>query len=227
MAKKRIKHSLFTVALSLVVLPLLCLTSCGSSQKVYPDPHEAEYAARATLYWMQERYGISSDPELERLFELVSAQLGGTLEKKRRWNIVLCDAPTANAYSLGAGYIVLTKRLLGKINNEAQLAAVIAHEMAHEVLGHTKEVTTTVNQPRHHHDIYQELEADETSTTMLYLAGYDPRAAIHTVAQSDNAHIAMQRIHAMEANLFRYPNATEHLGNSRVFKKVWRKRAKL
>ncbi|NOK23071.1 M48 family metalloprotease [Corallococcus carmarthensis] len=49
---------------------------------------------------------------------------------------VLKDTERFNALSAPAGYVFVTRRLLQGVDNEAQLAGVLAHEIAHVVLKH-------------------------------------------------------------------------------------------
>ena len=48
---------------------------------------------------------------------------------------IIKDA-SANAFTSGAGYVFIHAGLLATMENEAQLAMVLAHEIAHEDLGH-------------------------------------------------------------------------------------------
>lgn len=47
------------------------------------------------------------------------------------WTFGVLDNPTVNAFSAPGGYVVLTTGLLGMIENEAQLAGALAHEIGH------------------------------------------------------------------------------------------------
>ncbi|MBZ4375387.1 M48 family metallopeptidase [Corallococcus sp. AS-1-6] len=49
---------------------------------------------------------------------------------------VLKDADSFNALSAPGGYVFVTRRLLQGVDDEAQLAGVLAHEIAHVVLKH-------------------------------------------------------------------------------------------
>lgn len=48
-----------------------------------------------------------------------------------KWTFGVLDSPAVNAYSAPGGYVMVTRGLLEKIDNEAQLAGVLAHEIAH------------------------------------------------------------------------------------------------
>ena len=52
------------------------------------------------------------------------------------WSFGVVDADTINAFAMPGGTIVVTHGLLKRLNNEAELAGVLAHEIAHVVKKH-------------------------------------------------------------------------------------------
>lgn len=59
-----------------------------------------------------------------------------TGRKDINWRYGVIDSPNINAFAAPDGYIFITRGLLKKLNNEAELAGVIAHEMAHVIKRH-------------------------------------------------------------------------------------------
>jgi len=57
-------------------------------------------------------------------------------ERDVRWRFAVVRDLTFNAYSIGDGIIYLTEGAILNVANEAELAAVIAHEMGHQLSGH-------------------------------------------------------------------------------------------
>jgi len=55
-----------------------------------------------------------------------------------RWTFTLLDSPEVNAFALPGGYVYVTRGLLALANNEAELAAVLAHEITHVVAQHVE-----------------------------------------------------------------------------------------
>jgi len=49
---------------------------------------------------------------------------------------VLIESEDINAFAAPGGYVIITKGLYRKLENEAQLAGVLSHEIAHVVRGH-------------------------------------------------------------------------------------------
>jgi predicted Zn-dependent protease len=100
--------------------------------------------------------------------------------------------PVPNAFSLPGGEVYVTTGMLGLLQSEAELAAVLGHEVAHVDLRHCIEryqyaarlkgvgeaadaVRTLVTMQ---YSRFQELDADEAGVRLSVAAGYDPRAAV-------------------------------------------------
>ena len=52
------------------------------------------------------------------------------------WTFRVLDDPTVNAFALPGGYVYVTRGLLGHLNSEAELAAVLGHETGHVTARH-------------------------------------------------------------------------------------------
>lgn len=52
------------------------------------------------------------------------------------WRFGVLDSDNINAFATPGGYVLVTKGLLGRLRNEAELAGVLAHEIAHVVRKH-------------------------------------------------------------------------------------------
>lgn len=138
--------------------------------------------------------------------KLVTHTHGDWPEYKFRFFVV--DSPAINAFAADGGYIYINRGLLSYMTSEAQLAAVLAHEIAHvtkrhlarqrgqQRLGNTAafiaslallngnvgEALRLENAARvsgFGRDM--ELEADEYGASYLYNAGYDPNALIEVL----------------------------------------------
>ena len=99
------------------------------------------------------------------------------------WTFVLVRDARPNAFSVGGGRIYLTEGAIRACETEAELAALLAHEMGHQLSGHFcdppgRSVAGGSAGLRQHIDPRQEREADEASIRLLSAAGYDPRAAL-------------------------------------------------
>ena len=89
----------------------------------------------------QEMGGEDSDPDVRRLVEQVGSRVvhqGGAERTAYQFQFhALADPQTVNAFALPGGQIFITRGLLGRLENEAQLAGVLAHEVGHVVARHS------------------------------------------------------------------------------------------
>ncbi|MDJ0653226.1 MAG: M48 family metalloprotease [Xanthomonadales bacterium] len=152
----------------------------------YPDPELQEYINRIG----QELAAISDRPDLE-------------------YHFTVLDDDLVNAFALPGGYIYITRGMLAHLNSEAELAAVLGHEIGHVTARHSVkrdsqqkllgalaaitsiaakstlagEATNMVGQVMvtgYGRD--QELEADELGAKFMAKAGYETNAVTATVA---------------------------------------------
>lgn len=135
-------------------LALLLLTSVllyGCTADIVPATGERRFLGYT---WQQEVqlgkeadkqvaavFGVYRDPKLERYVEEVGNRVLATSHLRRpdaderflktpvRFTVL--DSPVVNAMALPGGFIYITRGMLSHINNEDQLAAVLAHEIGH------------------------------------------------------------------------------------------------
>jgi predicted Zn-dependent protease len=60
-------------------------------------------------------------------------------EPNERWTFTILDSPVINAFALPGGYVYVTRGLIALADNEAELAAVIGHEIGHITAKHSRE----------------------------------------------------------------------------------------
>jgi predicted Zn-dependent protease len=149
--------------------------------------------------------GVYEDPELEtRLVAMLRQVIAASDEPGRVYRLTLLDSASVNAFALPGGYLYVTRGLLALANDEAEVAAVVAHEIGHVTRRHAiareQEVRTAALIDRVLTDVLsdpsaaqmavlangvslaqfsqnQELEADELGVRTVGRAGYDPYAA--------------------------------------------------
>jgi predicted Zn-dependent protease len=86
------------------------------------------------------------------------------------------------ALSSQTNEIILSAKLIKKINSESQLAFILAHELAHIISGDNSQIWADPI------DAYskskkEELQADQKALEYIIQAGYDPRQALMALAQ--------------------------------------------
>lgn len=62
------------------------------------------------------------------------------------WRFGVIDTDGVNAFAAPAGYVFITRGLLARLDNESELAGILAHEIAHVLHGHY--VNTMIKQDR-------------------------------------------------------------------------------
>jgi predicted Zn-dependent protease len=80
---------------------------------------------------------LVDDPELQRYVNDVGFWVASQSKRKDLpWRFGVIDSPNINAFAAPGGYIVITFGLFSLLENEAQLAGVLGHEISHVVKRH-------------------------------------------------------------------------------------------
>ena len=76
------------------------------------------------------------DPGVERYVNQVGQRLATVADRKLPYEFNVINDSTPNAWALPGGKISINRGLLTELNNEAELAAVLGHEIVHAAAGH-------------------------------------------------------------------------------------------
>lgn len=80
---------------------------------------------------------LLDNPELQRYVNRVGRWIALQTERPDiPWQFGVLDDPDINAFAAPGGYVFITKGLLARMNNEAELAGVLAHEISHVLRKH-------------------------------------------------------------------------------------------
>lgn len=80
---------------------------------------------------------LSQNSNLNRYVSLVGTRVASKSERSAlTWTFGVLASDSVNAFSAPGGYILVTEGLLGMLDTEDELAAVLAHEVAHVVRQH-------------------------------------------------------------------------------------------
>jgi predicted Zn-dependent protease len=149
--------------------------------------------------------GVYSDRPAEIMVaRIVSRLLAAANQPNAQFQVTILDSSEVNAFALPGGYIYVTRGILALASDTSELAAVLAHEIAHVTLRHARARTdrtrtteivdrvitgvfggdtstdATANRTRQSMAAFgqnQELEADREGIKFAGKAGYDPQAA--------------------------------------------------
>ena len=107
------------------------------SDKKHEIPYEREHSIG---YACASKAALAAPMENEKLVNYIHSVAWYLAEATERYDIryklYVIDTDTINAISCPGGYMVLTRGLLELLSDEAELAALLAHEMAHVIAGH-------------------------------------------------------------------------------------------
>lgn len=183
--------------------------STGRSQlDLISEDQVAAMGEQATPELIKEFGGEVESPELRRYVRGVGERLARQVEsefKDIKWEFHVLDSNVLNAFALPPGNVFITTGMLDKLNNEAQLAGVLAHEIGHITAAHVNERVSqqmvaevglgilgqtnqgeVVNMGAQlltqgtllNFSRDQETEADEQGLKYMTRAGYDPQGMV-------------------------------------------------
>lgn len=82
--------------------------------------------------------GLYPDTALQHWIQQFGARLAATSERPDLpWTFRVVDDPVVNAFALPGGFIYVTRGILAHLNSEAELAAVVGHEIGHVTARHS------------------------------------------------------------------------------------------
>lgn len=84
---------------------------------------------------------LVKDAALQQYVNKVGRWVASQSERENLpWKFGVIDSADLNAFAMPGGYVLITKGLYAKLQNEAQLASVLGHEIAHVVKKHQLKV---------------------------------------------------------------------------------------
>lgn len=87
---------------------------------------------------LQQFGGEYDNPELQSYVKSLGRVLAASSELPNiKWTFTLLDSDVTNAFALPGGYVYVTRGLVSLAESEAQLAAVIGHEIGHVTARHS------------------------------------------------------------------------------------------
>lgn len=82
--------------------------------------------------------GLYGDSALQAYVQALGSRIAATSENPELpWTFRVVDDPVVNAFALPGGFIYVTRGILAHIDNEAQLATVLGHEIGHVTARHS------------------------------------------------------------------------------------------
>ncbi|MGH8719237.1 MAG: M48 family metalloprotease, partial [Burkholderiales bacterium] len=198
---------------------LLLLSSCaqnpvtGGRDFVMLSAEQEIKAGQEADPQIRRQFGVYEDAELQEYVNEIGQKLAKASHRPDLdWHFTALDSPDINAFALPGGYIYLTRGILAYLNSEAELAAVLGHEIGHVTARHSVQqmskaqaagiaaVLGSIFVPELRSAAGQqainaiggallagygredELEADRLGAQYLARNGYDPQAMVRVVS---------------------------------------------
>ena len=126
-------HTSFATAAVAHLFVLLSACGCGISRQ-----QEIQLGQEAKPQFEQEFGGVHASEELQRYVQEVGTSLAERTDRPDLpWQFRVLRSEQVNAFALPGGFIYITAGLLRQLDNEAQLAAVLSHEVGHVAHRHS------------------------------------------------------------------------------------------
>jgi predicted Zn-dependent protease len=183
-------------------------------QALITSPEQERETADLVTKRLVKRIGTSQDRAMTAHLQAMAQNLASAVGAgNKNFKVILLKSDQANAFTPGAGTILVNEGLLQLAENEAQVAAVVSHEMAHVLLGHPqrqKQIRLASKVGAHFMDDYtptnlvdnvgrwlriggnatlngmirqQEMMADSIAIDIMAKAGYDPHEMIRLLTK--------------------------------------------
>ncbi|KAA6185477.1 M48 family metallopeptidase [Thiohalocapsa marina] len=108
------------------------LPDIGSSAGTLMSPAEERQLGREFMKWLRKALEVSDDPLLTDYIQSLGKQLAAASgEGSGNYDFFIVDDPTINAFAGPSGHIGVNAGLILAAETESELAAVVAHEIAH------------------------------------------------------------------------------------------------
>jgi len=129
--------------LTLVALCLLFLNGCatnpvtGKNDFVLMSEDQEIAIGRENHPKILQQYRKYDNPALQAYVQTIGDELARNSHRPNLvYRFTVLDSPEVNAFALPGGYIYITRGLLSYLNSEAELAAVLGHEIGHVTARH-------------------------------------------------------------------------------------------
>jgi predicted Zn-dependent protease len=140
------------VASRVVPASLLCtlsLSACATNPvsgkrevSLMTEAQEIAYGQQGDAEIRREM-GIYPDERLQRYVAEIGDRLAQLSHRpKLPWTFAVVDHPAVNAFALPGGFIYITRGILPYLDDEAELAGVLGHEIAHVTARHAAQQVT-------------------------------------------------------------------------------------
>ncbi len=127
---------------------ILCfiLSGCSTEYNIVTGKQESFYYStdkevqmgRSIAKQVEKEYKAPEDPLMQKRVEDIGKKIAAVSDRKDiDYHFMVLDEDEVNAVSLPGGYVYVNKGLVDKVDNDDELASVLAHEVGHIVARHS------------------------------------------------------------------------------------------
>ena len=133
------------LVIALAVLVAACATNpvTGKRQMSLLSEAEEQAIGQQQDAEIRREMGVYDDQALQRYVSEIGQDLARASHRPNLpWTFTIVDSPAINAFALPGGYIYLTRGILAYLDDEAELAGVLGHEIGHVTARHAAQAYT-------------------------------------------------------------------------------------
>ena len=123
----------------IVALVTACATNPATGRREISLMSEAQEISlgKESDAQIKAEMGVYNDPALQQYVSDIGLRLAKISERPNLpWQFTVVDQPAINAFALPGGFIYITRGILAYLDNEAEVAGVLGHEIGHVTARH-------------------------------------------------------------------------------------------
>jgi len=125
------------VAVALAIAPIGCQRPQEAGRRELLTPEQEVEIGRAAGPLLENRLGGHLEPALLQAYvQTVGERIARSAGGEWPYRFVALDSPRVGVFSVPGGPVYVTRGLLARLDTEAELAAIVAHQVAHSSAGH-------------------------------------------------------------------------------------------
>jgi predicted Zn-dependent protease len=127
----------FPITCALLLLAASAASVVAAESEKAKKPSREVRAGQAMHVQITQAMGVHDDLELQEYVQRVGQKVASASERPDLdWKFTIVDTDDVNAFATQGGYVYISRGILAYMQNEAQLAAVLGHEIGHITARH-------------------------------------------------------------------------------------------
>jgi predicted Zn-dependent protease len=134
-----------SAVVALLALAVACATNPVTGRREFNLMSEAQEISigQESDPEIKQEMGVYNDPALTSYISNIGQRIAKTSERPQLpWRFTVVDQPAINAFAVPGGFIYFTRGILPFLDNEAEVAGVMGHEVGHVTARHSAQQYT-------------------------------------------------------------------------------------